>query len=427
MTVVSICQAGLVQGNDTLKLVLEPEAAAAFCLNEIININTSNPTTNEVNHYLMADCGGGTLDMVAHKLTKRPTGEIYIEEIYRARGGPYGGFAVNDEFERMLQRMLQLSADDLRSVKYKHPRQWNKLVSEQFEISKCMVNPKKSHDVFTIRFPRNLCSTIENLKGKQISELVKLYKWHNVEWDDDENELILPYGTMDGLLSPVATKIIAVLDDILQKPECELINKIILVGGFAESSLLFSKIESKFAAANITVKRSATPWLAVLKGAVLSAKTDLIHSRKMSQTLGIETWDEFKPGFHKENKKVMVNGKCLCKNKFTKFVEINQSVKTSHTFEHVYPPVESDGDQCKIKIYGCSHDKPVYTDDVGCYPVAVIDVNLSKCDADKPKEIRVIMHVSGTEINVTAMSTDAFQPLPVQIDLVLDKFAEKRK
>ena len=414
------------QGNDTLQLVLEPEAAAVFCLKEIININTSNPTTDEVNYYLMADCGGGTLDMVAHKLTKRPSGEIFIEEIHQARGGPYGGFAVNDEFERMLQRMFQLSADDLKSVKYKHPRQWSKIVSDQFEISKCIVNPEKPHDVFTIKFPRNLCSTIENLKGKQISELVKVYKWHNVEWDDDENELILPYGTMDSLLSPVARKIMMVLDDILQKPGCELINKIILVGGFAESSLLFSKIESKFAAANITVKKSATPWLAVLKGAVLSAKTDIIHSRKMSQTLGIETWGEFKPGFHKEEKRVNVNGKWLCKNKFTKFVEVNESVKTSHTFEHIYPPVESDKNWCKIKIYGCSHNKPVYTDDAGCYPVAVIDVSLSTCDADKPKEIRVIMHVSGTEINVTAMSTGAFQPLPVQIDLVLDKFAEKR-
>ena len=415
------------QGTDSLKLVLEPEAAAAFCLSEIININVSNPTSDEVNYYLMADCGGGTLDMVAHKLTKKPSGEIYIEELHQSRGGPYGGFAVNDEFEKMVQRMLQLSADDLKSVKLKHPRQWSKVVSEEFEIAKCMVNPKKPYDVFTIKFPRNLCNTIEDLKGKPISELVKVYKRHNVEWDEGENDLILSYGTMDSLLSPVATKIITVLNDILQKPECELVNKIILVGGFAESCLLFSRIEEKFASVKVTVKRSATPWLAVLKGAVMFAKKDLIHSRKMSQTLGIETWDEFKPGFHKEDKKVMIGGKYLCKNKFTKFVEVNQSVEASHTFEHVYPPVERDKDRCKIKIYGCSHNRPVYTDDVGCYPVAVIDVNLTKCDTDRPKEIRVIMHVSRTEITVSAVSSSASQPLPVKLDLMLDKFAERKK
>ena len=421
-----INQAGLVQGKDSLKLVLEPEAAAAFCLSEIISINTSDPTSDEVNYYLMADCGGGTLDMVAHKLTRKPSGKVYIEEIYQPMGGPYGGFAVNDEFEKMIQRMLQFSDDDLRSVKVKHPRQWSELVSEKFEIAKCMINPKKPHDVFTAEFPRTLRNTIENLKGKQISELVKEYKRHNVEWDEEDNELILPYGTMNSLLSPIATKIITTLTNILQQPGCELVNKIVLVGGFAESSLLFNKIEEKFASVNVTVKRSNTPWLAVLKGAVMSAKRDLIHSRKMSQTLGIETWDEFKPGFHKEDKKVMINGKCLCKNKFTKFVEVNQSVEVSHTFEHVYPPVESDRDWCKIKIFGCSHNRPVYTDEAGCYPVAVIDVNLSKCDPDRRKEIRVIMHVSGTEITVSAVSSSAAQPLPVKLDMVLDKFAEKK-
>ena len=197
--------------------------------------------------------------------------------------------------------MLQFSADDLENVKIKHPRQWSKLIFEQFEIAKCMVNPRKTHDMSMISFPRNLCNTIEDMKGKPISELVKEYKRHNVEWDERENELILPYGTMDSLVSPVATKIMVIITDILQKPECKLVNKIILVGGFGESSLLFSKIEEKFA--SVTVKRSSTPWLAVLKGAIMFAKKDLIHSRKMSQTLGIETWDEFKPGFHKEDKK----------------------------------------------------------------------------------------------------------------------------
>ena len=421
----SIYQAGLVQGKDTLKLVLEPEAAAAFCLSEIINVNTINPTSDEINYYVMAVCGRGTIDMVAHKLTKKPNGEIYIEEIHQPKGGPYGSFAVNEEFEKMVQRMLQFSADDLKSVKIKHPRQWSKLVSEQFEIAKCMVNPKKTHDIATISFPRNLCKTIEDMKGKPISELVKEYKRHNIEWDENENELILSYSTMDSLISPVAAKIMVILADILQKPECKLVNKIILVGGFAESSLLFNKIEEKFS--SVTVKKISTPRLAVLKGAVMFAKKDLICSRKMSQTLGIETWDKFIPGFHKEDKKIMIDGKCLCKNKFFKFVEVNQSVEVSHTFEHVYPPVESDADRCKIKIYGCSHIRPVYTDEVGCYPVAVIDVNLSKCNTDRPKEIRVIMHVSGTEITVSAVSSGASQPLPVQLDLILDKFAEKKK
>ena len=72
---------------------------------------------------------------------------------------------------------------------------------------------------------------------------------------------------------------------MLQKPECQSVNKIVLVGGFVESNLLFSKIERKFA--SVTVKRTRTPWLVVLRGAVMFAKQGIIHSRKMTQTC---TW-----------------------------------------------------------------------------------------------------------------------------------------
>ena len=408
-------------------MVLEPEAAAAFCLREIRSISTSQSTSDEVNHYLLADCGGGTIDIVAHKLTTKPTGKIYIEEIHQAHGGPYGGFAVNDEFEKMVQKMFHLSTEEYLSVKKRHPRQWSKLISEQFEIAKCMIDPKKTHEMFTIKFPPALCRTIESLKNKTIPELIKQYRQHRVEWDEDENELVLPYGTMDSLVSPVATKIITVLNDVLQKPECQSVNKIVLVGGFVESSLLFSKIEGKFT--SVTVKRTSTPWLAVLKGAVMFAKEDIIHSRKMTQTLGIETWDVFKTGYHKEEKKAIEGGKSFCKNAFNRFVEVNESVLVSETFEHIYEPVTTDQERAKIKIFGCSHNRPMYTDDVGCYPVAVIDVDLPK-QTDGPRKIRVIMNVSGTEITVSAISLGAShisQPLPVLLDLVLDKYAEKKK
>ena len=356
----------------------------------------------------------------------KPNGEINIEEIHKAHGGPYGGFAVNDEFEKMVQKMFQLSAEEYLSIKKRHPRQWSKLISEQFEIAKCAINPKKTHEVFTIKFPPALCRTIESLKNKTVPELIKAYRRHKVEWDDDENELILPYGTMDSLVIPVATKIVTVLTEVLQKPECQSVNKIVLVGGFVESSLLFSKIEGKFASA--TVKRTSTPWLAVLKGAVMFAKQDIITSRKMTQTLGIETWDEFKTGYHKEEKKAIEDGKFFCMNMFHRFVEVNQSVPVSETFEHIYEPVSTDQEKAKIKIFGCSSNTAVYTDDISCYPVAVMDVDLPK-HTDGPRKIRVIMNVSGTEITVSAFSMDPSQvskPLPVLLDLVLGKYAEKK-
>ena len=129
---------------------------------------------------------------------------------------------------------------------------------------------------------------------------------------------------------------------MLQKPECKHINQILLVGGFAESSLLFSEFKQKFASVKIMVNRSSSPWLSVLKGAIVFARHNLIHTRKMCQTLGIETWDPFKPGVHRKSYKIVIDGKELCKRRFSKFVEVNESVKVSDVIERNYYPVSNE-------------------------------------------------------------------------------------
>ena len=394
-----------------------------FCLNEICRISTSQPDKDEVNHYLLADCGGGTVDIVAHKLTKKPNKEVCIEEIHRAHGGPYGGFAVNDEFAKMLQKMFQLTTEELERIKRKHPQKWTKLAATDFENAKYTVDPKNTHATCSIMIPSDLCTSIESVKGKSIAQLVGEYKQHKLEWDDEDSELVIPYSTMNSLFAPIMAKINAVIEDVLQKPECKLVNQILLVGGFAESHLLFSEFEKRFASIKITVKRSSEPWLSVLKGAILHAQHSLIHSRKMSQSLGIETWDKFIPGVHKESKKVVINERELCKHRFTKFVEVDESVKVSDVIDRTYYPVSNDVKKSTIKIYGSQQSNVEYIDDPGCYLVGVIKVELPELEC---RDIRVVMQVSGTEIKVSAYTcTEKSQPLPLHLDLIVDKYAVK--
>ena len=411
---------------DTLKLTLEPEAAAMFCLNEICNINrsesTNDRTEDDISCYLLVDCGGGTVDMAAHRLTKKKDNSISIDEIHQAHGGPYGGFAVNDEFEKMLQRMFQLTQENLLDIKTRYPRQWTKLLLDEFEISKCKVDPKSPQDVFTVNLPSVLCKNIEALSRKSIQDMVEVYTRHDVEWDDDENALVLTYATMESLYSPVVAKLTTVIDLVLAKPECQPVDQILLVGGFAESNLLFNKLEKHFSSR--VVKRSSSPWLSVLKGAIILSQSDLINSRKMRQTIGIETWDKYVPNFHKEEKKEIVNEKAFCKNRFKKFVEINQSVEVSETFKHSFLPVSTMENQCMVKIYGSGHTRVDYVDDPGSYLIGIIVVLLPSHASDTSRDIHVVMHVSGTEITVSAFSNSS-QPLPVQLNLVVDEYAIK--
>ena len=200
-----------------------------FCLEEIRKINISEPNKDEVNHYLLADCGGGTVDIVAHKLTKKPNGEIFIEEIHKVHGGAYGGFAVNEEFERMLQKMFQLTTEELELIKRKYAQKWTKLAVTDFENAKYAVDPNNTHTPCTITLSPDLCSGIKNLKHKTVAQLVEEYKKHTVEWDEDDNELLIPYSTMRSLFIPIIAKIGTVIEDLLQKPECKPINEFCLL------------------------------------------------------------------------------------------------------------------------------------------------------------------------------------------------------
>ena len=395
-----------------------------FCLNEICCINRSESdddrTEDEINYYLLVDCGGGTVDMAAHKMTKKIDNSISIEEIHQAHGGPYGGFAINDEFEKMLQRIFKLSPENLSDIKTKFPRQWSKLLLSDFELSKHKVDPKNPQDVFTVDFPSVLCKKIEALCSKSIQDMVGAYARYEVEWDDDDNALVLTYATMESLYVPVVAKLTTVIDEVLSKPECQPVDQILLAGGFAESNLLFNKIEEYFS--NKVVKRSSSPWLSVLKGAIILSQSNFIHSRKMRQTIGIETWEKFVPNLHKQQKRETVDGIDFCKNRFYKFVEVNQSVEVAETINHAYQPVSTKKNQCIVKIFGCDYTKPSYTDDPGCYPIGIITVGLPDHTNEASRDITVIMHVSGTEITVLALSHSS-KPLPVHLDLVVGKYA----
>ena len=79
---------------------------------------------------------------------------------------------------------------------------------------------------------------------------------------------------------------------------------------------------------------------------------------------------------------------------FNKFIEVKESISVSKTFEHIYEPLTSDLENAKIKIF-CPHNTAVYTDDIGCYPVAVIDIHVDlPKHTEGPRKIRVILGLS---------------------------------
>ena len=99
--------AGLPDDEKRLQLVIEPEAAAYHARTSgVRTINASGRRASLMSkgsRFLVADCGGGTVDITAYKTDAQNR----LEEIGRECGGKFGSEYVNQAFlERVLARRL---------------------------------------------------------------------------------------------------------------------------------------------------------------------------------------------------------------------------------------------------------------------------------------------------------------------------------
>ena len=246
----------------------EPEAAALFTQYDFLH---SEECFIEF-CYLVVDCGGGTVDIAAHKITKQH-GHIIINDIAPPHGGNCGGFAVNDQLEKLLKDILKISPEKFQQLKIDYAVQWNTLMNETFEKNKITLDPEDELSSITLEVPTKIYAEIKKVAGKPFEELIEDYGDENIEWDEDESAIVLNYSVIDKLFEPVLDEICELIKTVLAKIERNKVKTILLVGGFAESANLFKKIKDTFGK-DYNVNRSSTPAFSVVKGAVLCGQQE---------------------------------------------------------------------------------------------------------------------------------------------------------
>ena len=379
---------------------LEPEAAALSCLQELINVKKVTEAS-----YLVVDCGGGTIDIAAHKMDKDTSGEITIKELAPPSGGNYGGFSVNEKFESMLQDMFGVSDAQFKEIKQKNARRWMKMVWRDFEQSKCDVKPNETTASITVYIHKSICEEVKKLKGKSIESLVEAYKKMDVEWDEDSG-IVLPYSTICSLYGPTLTEITSLIDKVLSHSES--IKMVLLVGGFAESALLYEEImdsvKRKYSARNLEVKRTHQPLFSVATGAVIfGLNKDIIKSRVMKHSIGVEACVEFQEG--DDQKYVIESGGQKYRTKaFWHLVKANQSVYTGMPSEYTFRPLTEEQRVCVVSIYESPKEDVKCIVEDGCQAMGEIKIDVPKCTEDQSREIKLVIDFAKTEYNVLAFS-----------------------
>jgi len=147
----------------------EPEAAAMFSQCDFLQDELSFSELR----YLVVDCGRGTVDIAAHKMTKKH-GNIYIEELSHPEGGNCAGFAVNDQFKKLINNILQVPAAQFRQLKINCSAQWAKLINDDFEAAKVTFDPHATSTPITLMLHKKLRREIEKITSKSMEQLVKI-------------------------------------------------------------------------------------------------------------------------------------------------------------------------------------------------------------------------------------------------------------
>ena len=332
-------------------------------------------------------CSGGTLDVTVHAIQD----DGNIKEIHKVTGGPYGGIKVNQQFEALLDELLD--SRKLQTYRRQNPSDWLCLMNE-FEGKKKGERILDSKVMTNIRLPRSFVSLANQCWRSRYGE--KEVKLRNNEY------LALSSEVMKNLFAPVIEDIKKHLRSLQRNPQLSKVKTMLLVGGFADSALLQREIKSEFSRkSKVLIPNNAT--IAVVQGAVMfGKKPSKITERVMRTTYGAGCTRNFEQGVHREEKKFVVDGIEKCTDLFNIFVRENATVRIGQKIASIYTPLRATKIDITYSFYATSNPDAEYVTDPGMTKIGSVTVQSPDTWRGKDRNIEVSMYFGRTEITATA-------------------------
>lgn len=414
-------QAGLVTQNnsDQLIIALEPEAAGVFCrqskLREFVEGRNREGTVKDAfvsakTQYLVVDNGGGTMDVTAHEVDDNDD----VREIYHATGGDYGGTKVDEEFQKLLEKVF--GADLMDEFRRSHPSDWLVLMND-FEMKKRGQRVMKGEET-RVRLPANFINLVrhENI-GRNDNEIIEPH--YNAEQLKFSREyLCLGSEILKRLYEPVVNSIIKTLETLLKEKELTGVTLLFLVGGFSKSPLLQAAIKEKFNAKyNILIPHDAETVVA--KGAVMfGRRPHIVLERCLSETYGTGCYADFIDGFHKNEKLEIVEDKRKCKDVFSLLARENEKVKMGQCKSSIFWPIRQNQTEVSFDFFISSNPDVYYTTDAGVRKLpGRILVKSPDTSKGTKREIKLEVYFN-TEIKVIGIDVETGNEETTYIDFL---------
>ena len=314
-----------------------------------------------------------------------------IKEIHKVTGGPYGGIKVNQQFEALLNELLD--SRKLQIYRKQSPSDWLCLMNE-FEGKKKGERLLDSKVMTNIRLPRSFVSLANQCWRSRYGE--KDVRLKNNEY------LALSSEVMKKLFVPVIEDIKKHLRSLQRNQQLSKVKTMLLVGGFSDSALLQKEIKSEFSRKfRVLIPNHAA--IAVVQGAVMfGKKPSKITERVMRTTYGAGCSRDFVQGVHREEKKFVVDGIEKCNNLFKLFVRENDTVRTGQKIASYYAPLHAADNNITYFFYATSNPDEKYVTDPGMTKIGSVTVQSPDTWRGKDRTIEVSMYFGRTEITASA-------------------------
>ncbi|XP_053389073.1 heat shock 70 kDa protein 12A-like [Mercenaria mercenaria] len=381
---------------DNLSIALEPEAASIYCQTvPFCNLKEGDEKKFEPissgKKYIVIDLGGGTMDVTVHE--KQSDGRL--KEVYKASGSTAGSMKIDDEFIRMIEKIVGKDIFLLFQKKY----QFDYLdLLREFEGRKRFVTDKHNH-IFTIKIPHVLVYVYQDSTQKTLMTAVE-ESVYNGKIQATPDKLRIPADIFKSLFKPCNDMIVGHISNLLNHEEVKGTDVFLLVGGLSECDILQNCIKKAFPNVQVIVPNESSS--AVLKGAVLFGHRPLaISSRVSKHSYGLSISPLYDPSIHPENRRVFVGSTHRCRDVFMKFIACGEAVRIGDARSWELSTLWPNQQEMTINLYVSSKPDPKYVDEDGTEYLGNIVVDLPG-SRDDNVAVNVSMMFGETELMVEA-------------------------
>ncbi|XP_060566322.1 heat shock 70 kDa protein 12A-like [Ruditapes philippinarum] len=359
---------------ERLIIALEPEAASIYC--HLLPTTRNQDSLGQLqsgSKYVILDAGGGTVDITVHETTQS-----------------------KELINLAISYSNETGADVMKSFKEDNVEEYMDLM-RAFEIKKREAKPDKK---VAIRIPVSLTDAVKAIRVTPVQTVIAESKYKDsIRLTGDK--LKLNSDVINGFFQESLKKFSNHLTNLLQKPELDECETLLMVGGYSESLLLQQHITKTFPNMKIVVPSDA--GLAVLKGAVIYGHDPTVISQRVCKyTYGNDGVHDYNTNCtHPPSRRAFENGIELCYDIFFVHARAGDVIKLGKECKtKQFYPLEPLQKRITFDIFCTKEQKPELVTDPGCVKLGSVTIPMLDTTGGCSRRVIVSFLFGGTDIEV---------------------------